>query len=128
MSFSKVDILHINESKLDSTVRDDKVYFPGFETVRTDRIINGRHDDFVAVKMCHSPNPTPLGFMHMQVHCFPVSCDIFASRAVIRPERAEQPVSQSQVYSKASREQEKTTSKQMLNRKSTNTIYHRLEN
>ena len=57
--------------------------------------------------------------MHMQAHCFPVSCDIFASRAVIRPERAEQPVSQSQVYSKASREQEKTTSKQMLNRKST---------
>ena len=51
--------------------------------------------------------------MHMQAHCFPVSCDIFASRAVIRPERAEQPVSQSQVYSKASREQEKTTSKQM---------------
>ena len=30
------------------------------------------HDDFVAVKMCHSPNPTPLGFMHMQVYCFPV--------------------------------------------------------
>ena len=48
-----------------------------------------KHDDFVAVKMCHSPNPTPLGFMHMQAHCFPVSCDIFASRAVIRPERAE---------------------------------------
>ena len=47
------------------------------------------HDDFVAVKMCHSPNPTPQGFMHMQAHCFPVSCDIFASRAVIRPERAE---------------------------------------
>ena len=45
------------------------------------------HDDFVAVKMCHSPNPTPLGFMHMQVYCFPVSCDIFGSRAVIRPER-----------------------------------------
>ena len=28
------------------------------------------HDDFVAVKMCHSPNPTQLGFMHMQGHCF----------------------------------------------------------
>ena len=42
------------------------------------------HDDFVAVKMCHSPNPTSLGFMHMQVYC-----DIFVSRAVIRPERAE---------------------------------------
>ena len=27
MSSSKIDILHINESKLDSTVRDDEVYF-----------------------------------------------------------------------------------------------------
>ena len=42
MSSSKVDILHINESKLDSTVRDDEVYIPGFEIVRKDRKINGR--------------------------------------------------------------------------------------
>ena len=33
MSSSKVDILHINESKLDSTVRDNEVYIPGFEIV-----------------------------------------------------------------------------------------------
>ena len=31
MSSSKVDILHINESKLDSTVRDNEVYIPGFD-------------------------------------------------------------------------------------------------
>ena len=31
MSSSKADILHINESKLDSTVRDDEVYIPGFD-------------------------------------------------------------------------------------------------
>ena len=31
MSSSKVDILHINESKLDSTVRDNEVYTPGFD-------------------------------------------------------------------------------------------------
>lgn len=37
MSSSKVDILHINESKLDSTVHDDEVYIPGFEIVRKDR-------------------------------------------------------------------------------------------
>ena len=36
MSSSKVDILYINDSKLDSTVRDDEVYTPGFE-------INGRN-------------------------------------------------------------------------------------
>ena len=43
MSASKVDILHINESKLDSTVRDDEVYIPGFEIVRKDRKVNGRN-------------------------------------------------------------------------------------
>ena len=43
MSSSKVDILHINESKLDSTVRDDEVYIPGFEIVRKDRKINVRN-------------------------------------------------------------------------------------
>ena len=43
MSSSKVDILHINESKLDSTIRDDDVYIPGFEIVRKDRKINVRN-------------------------------------------------------------------------------------
>ena len=43
MSSSKVDILHINESKLDSTVCDDEVYIPGFEIVRKDRKISGRN-------------------------------------------------------------------------------------
>ena len=42
MSSSKADILHINESKLDSTVRDYEVYIPGFEIMRKDRKINGR--------------------------------------------------------------------------------------
>ena len=43
MSFSNVDILQINESKLDSTVHNDEVYIPVFEIVRKDRKVNGRH-------------------------------------------------------------------------------------
>ena len=43
MSFSNVDILHINESKLDCTVHNDEVYIPGFEIVRKDRKVSGRH-------------------------------------------------------------------------------------
>ena len=43
MSFSNVDILQINESKLDSTVHNDEVYIPGFEIVRKDRKVNGRN-------------------------------------------------------------------------------------
>ena len=49
MSSSKVDILHINESKLDSTVRDNEVYIPGFEIVRKDRKINGRNGGGVCI-------------------------------------------------------------------------------
>ena len=43
MSSSKVDILHSNESKLDSKVRDDELYIPDFEIVKKDRKINGRN-------------------------------------------------------------------------------------
>ncbi|CAH3109516.1 unnamed protein product, partial [Porites lobata] len=58
MSSSKVDILHINESKLDSTVRDDEVYIPGFEIVRKDRKINGRNGESLFVEIS-KPRSTP---------------------------------------------------------------------
>lgn len=43
MSFLNVDILQINESKLDSTVDNDEVYIPGFEIGQKDRRVNGRN-------------------------------------------------------------------------------------
>ena len=49
MSSSKVDILQINESKLDSTVHDDEVHIPGFEIVRKDRKVNGRNGGGVCI-------------------------------------------------------------------------------
>ena len=42
MEDSKIDILAINESKLDDTINDDELYLPGFEIVRKDRMLNGR--------------------------------------------------------------------------------------
>lgn len=42
MHDSKIDILSINETKLDPTVHDSDVYIPGFEIVRKDRGVNGR--------------------------------------------------------------------------------------
>ena len=42
MRDSKIDILAINESKLDNTIKDHEVYLPGYEIVRRDRQINGR--------------------------------------------------------------------------------------
>ena len=55
-SSSKVDILHINESKLDSSVCDDEVYIPGFEIVRKDRKINGRNGSGVCTYVCTNLN------------------------------------------------------------------------
>ena len=56
MSSSKVDILQINESKLDSTVHDDEVYIAGFEIVRKDRKVNGRNGGGVCIYLCTNLN------------------------------------------------------------------------
>ena len=42
MQDSKIDVLAINESKLDSSISDHEVYIPGFEIIRKDRMVNGR--------------------------------------------------------------------------------------
>ena len=39
---SKIDVLAINETKIDSSVNDNEIYLPGFEIVRKDRSVNGR--------------------------------------------------------------------------------------
>ncbi len=56
MSSSKVDILQINESKVDSTVHNDEVYIPGFEIVRNDRKVNGRNGGGVRTYLCTNLN------------------------------------------------------------------------
>ena len=38
----KIDVLAINETKIDSSVNDNDIYLPGFEVVRKDRSVNGR--------------------------------------------------------------------------------------
>ena len=43
MNESDIDIISINETKLDSTINDNEVYIPGYEIVRKDRKINGQH-------------------------------------------------------------------------------------
>ena len=46
---SKIDILLINGTKLDSTVHDSDVYIPGLEIVRKDRRVNGRKGGGVCI-------------------------------------------------------------------------------
>ncbi len=49
MSSTKIYILCINETKLDSTVNDHEVGLPGFELVRRDRAKNGRNGGGVCI-------------------------------------------------------------------------------
>jgi hypothetical protein len=42
MKDSNIDIVSINETKLDSSINDNEVYTSGYEIVRKDRKINGR--------------------------------------------------------------------------------------
>lgn len=46
---TKIDILAINETKLDHTISDCEVYLPNFEIVRRDRSTNGRHGSGVCL-------------------------------------------------------------------------------
>ena len=48
-SSTKIDILCINETKLDSTITDQGVCLPGFEIVRRDRSVNGRYGGGVCI-------------------------------------------------------------------------------
>ena len=43
MSKSKIELLSINETKLDLTIDDAELYSPGFELIRKDRVRNGRN-------------------------------------------------------------------------------------
>ena len=50
MSQSKgIDILAINETKLDSTIKDNEIHLPGYDVVRKDRENNGRHGGGVCI-------------------------------------------------------------------------------
>jgi exonuclease III len=49
MNESDIDIISINETKLDSSIKDNEVYISGYEIVRKDRKINGRHGGGVCI-------------------------------------------------------------------------------
>ena len=43
ININKIDIMCINETKLNSSVKDHEVCIPGYEIIRRDRSINGRN-------------------------------------------------------------------------------------
>ena len=51
-----IDILAINETKLDFSVHDDQVYLTGFDIIRKDRLHNGRSGGGVRIYLRSSLN------------------------------------------------------------------------
>ena len=49
--FKDIDILAINETNLDATIKDGEVHLPGYDVVRKDRESNGRNGGGVCIYM-----------------------------------------------------------------------------
>ena len=47
--FKDIDILAINETKLDATIKDGEVYLTGYDVVRKDRESNGKNGGGVCI-------------------------------------------------------------------------------
>ena len=43
MDNSKIDILSVNETKLDSSIGNSEIHLSGYDVVRLDRKVNGRN-------------------------------------------------------------------------------------
>ena len=46
---SNIDILAINETKLDTTILNNEIHLNGYEIIRKDRLINGRNGGGVCI-------------------------------------------------------------------------------
>ena len=75
MNETDIDIISINETKLDSSIKDNEVYIPGYEIVRKDRKINGRHGGGVCIyircnlnyKICKDLSSDELEYLTVEI-------------------------------------------------------------
>ena len=47
LTMAKIDILAINEKKIDSSISNNEIHISGFDIARNDRIVNGEYGDGV---------------------------------------------------------------------------------
>ena len=59
LSNNPIDVLAINETRLDFFITDCEVFIPGYEIFRRDRNIDGRHGGRVCVYVQNNVNCTP---------------------------------------------------------------------
>ena len=72
---NSVDVLAINETRLDSSISDCELFIPGYEIFRRDRSINGRHGESVCFYVRSTINYTPrldLNIDHLENLCIEI--------------------------------------------------------
>ena len=75
LSTNSVDVLAINETRLDSSITDCEVFIPGYEIFRRDRNINGRHGGGVCFYVQNNINCIPhcdLNVMDLENLCIEI--------------------------------------------------------
>ena len=72
---NSIDVLAINETRLDSSINDWKLFIPGYEIFRRDRSISGRHGRGVCFYVRSTINYTPhldLNIDHLENLCIEI--------------------------------------------------------
>jgi exonuclease III len=75
LNYNPIDVLAINETRLDSSITDCEVFIPGYEIFRRDRNTNGRHGGGVCFYVQTSINCTPrhdLNFKDLENLCIEI--------------------------------------------------------
>ena len=75
-----------------NTVNNYENSLVALDNMQQNGLIRRIHDDFKATKVCNYANRTPLRFVHMYEHCFPLSHDFLRHVHCCRSAKRKKPV------------------------------------
>jgi hypothetical protein len=67
ININKIDIMCVNETTLDSSVKDHKVCLPGYEIIRRDRSVNGRNGGGICIYFRANINYKIRDDLHLEI-------------------------------------------------------------
>ena len=67
ININKIDIICINETTIDSSVKDHEVCLPGYEIIRRDRSVNGRNGGGICIYVCVNINYKIRDDLHLEI-------------------------------------------------------------
>jgi hypothetical protein len=67
ININKIDIMCINETTIDSSVKDHEVCLPGYEIIRRDRSVNGRNGGGICIYVRVNINYKIRDDLHLEI-------------------------------------------------------------